>query len=598
MLVYVVGTDIVEDAITDLAEMRAAGNTDNINIVVLKGGAKIDGWEKPATSLLVDGEEIPQSFLPSDDFMVSTTNLSEFIDYGTTNFPAEKYFLAFYNHGMAIRGWGWDNTTDTQFKVVDLKTGIENSNFIQQGNKFEVLGFDACLMACIEAQSAFQEFAHYYIASEETESGHAWNWTPIISEMNNNMDSDGANLGQLIVDTYIQHSKDNNTHHVTLSVTDMAKVADLEQAIETTLAAINTDDLMVSFLQARGKSEEYSKSISEPAQSEDVVDIGDLFTQLGQLAPSLLPQINTTLEKLGEAVVYERSDATRPKASGISMFVPLNLFADEALLDDSVEEQYKTIPFSAVIQNFITNDYLSYTAIDNEPIDGAFDNSLGLIANSSNSNARNSGERYSAFKLQPEQVKELHQVQVILLEEIVGIPDEFLVLGSTHADTIVENADGSEIYGYEWDEEWLSLNGFPVYVADIQDFEILDANGNVATTITKLHIPAVLNPSTAEARNISFSYIVDENQNYELEGILRESYESESGFLVTSKERIELQPGDEIQLIYEIFDAATNAATFQADPNTLITIENGNQDLKIGHAPLNAGKYHIGFVLM
>lgn len=170
---YVVGTDIVEDAITDIEEMKAAGNTDNINIVALLGGAELPGWEKPSSSTFVNGVEITQSFLPTDTIMVSTTNLTEFIDWGTQNYPAEKYMIAFYNHGMAMRGFGHENLSDSQFSIEDLKTGIENSDFIDQGNKFELLAFDACLMANLETQSVLKDFGKYYIASQEEEPWHA-----------------------------------------------------------------------------------------------------------------------------------------------------------------------------------------------------------------------------------------------------------------------------------------------------------------------------------------------------------------------------------------------------------------------------------------
>jgi len=591
ILLYVVGTDIVEDAITDIEEMKAAGNTDNINIVGLLGGADIPGWQEPAASAFINGQETSINFSPSDDVMVSTTNLTEFINYGVANYPAEKYMLLFYNHGMAMRGWGWANTTDTQFKINDLKAGIENTNFIQQGNKFEILGFDACLMACLEAQSALQDVAEYYIASEETEPWHAWNWTPIITAMNSQPSLDGTELGKIIVDTYIQHSKDKNTHHVTLSLVDLTKIDKLEKSVEALLLSLDDEIFLASFLRARGNSEEYSKSVSKPEESEDMVDIGDLVKNLKDLEPILTPQIDTVLARLDAAVLYERSDSTRPQASGISMYVPMNLLVSETDLNNLVTSDYMPIEFSDTIKKFISEDYLNYALADDEPLSGDLDNSLGFAGGS-----YSLGQRFSALKLGEDQLKDLHQIQIILLEEITGTPDEFLLLGSSHPDTIVNNPDGSSIFGYEWDEEWLSINDIPAYVADIQDFEVKDSSGSY--TFTKLHIPAILNSGTSTEKNIIFSYIIDENFNYTLEGILRESYRSSNGTLVTSKERIELTTGDKVQLIYEVFDAETNESVFVANDNAIINIQSGNDDLVLGHTRLEEGDYHIGFVLM
>ena len=590
LLIYVVGSDIVEDAITDIGEMKAAGNTDNINIVGLLGGAQLSGWEKPSASIFVDGQEIPQSFVPSDTVMISIDNITEFIDWGVTNYPAEKYMLMFYNHGMDIRGFGWDNTIDDQFKINDIQAGIANSDFISQGNKFEVLGFDACLMACLEAQSALQNVAKYYVASEETEPYHAWNWTPIITAMNTQSGLDGVGLGRLIVDTYIQHSRDEGTEHVTLSLVELAKIDALETAMENLLASLDDDIYLSNFIQARAKSEEYHKVISNPEQSDDMVDIGDLVKHLKKLEPTLETLADDVLAKLKDAVIYERSDATRPQANGISMYVPMNVFVDDFETNAIIQQDYLPIDFSLDIKDFISNDYLNYALGDNEPTSGSIDNSLGFTGGGSSV----LGGKYSAIRI--DDTKDLHQVQVILMEEITGIPNDFIVLGSSFADTVVHRPGGSTIYGYEWDEEWLSLNGHPAYVADIQEFEVEDSMGNFDYRFTRLHIPAILNPGTQNQKDIMISYAHNKKAEFELEGILREPYGDE--VLSPSKERIDLKAGDQVQLIYEVFDANTNETSFVPDMNAIIDIQTGNEDLVLGHSMLAPGKYHVGFVIM
>lgn len=590
LLMYVVGTDIVEDAIRDIGEMQAAGNTDNINIVGLLGGADLDGWREPTASLFEDGEEYAVDFEAKDPFMVSVDNLTDFIDWGIENYPAKKYMIMFYNHGMAIRGWGWENVIDDQFNIIDLKTGIENTNFIQSGNKFELMGFDACLMGCIEAQSSFQDLAHYYIASEETEPWHAWNWTPVITAMNNQSNLTGDQLGRIIIDEYIQHSVDNNSHAVTLSLIELAKVADLVQSLEDLVLSLNDELYLSNFIRARGKSEEYSKSLSNPEQSEDMVDIGDLVAHLLELEPTLENEIKDVMQNLDETVIYERSDNTRPKATGISMYVPMNTLVDPSTIDYIVDSRYSTIPFSQTIKDFITQDYLDFALADDASINASLDNSLGFVASGL-------GPRFSAIKVDETHIKDLHQIQVVLLEEISNLPDEFIMLGSTHVDTTVVNSDGSVVFGYEWDEEWLSLNGVPAYVSDIQDFELKDSLDNIIHSFIRLHIPALLNPGSSDEKYIMFSYKIDSNFDYELEGILRESYMS-GATLVTSKERIELKPGDQVQLLYEVIDHHNDSAYFIESENAVFDIQVGNSDLELGYSRLEAGKYHLGFVMM
>lgn len=594
LMLYVIGTDIVQDAITDIGEIAQVSNTDSINIIVIAGGSKLEGWDKPTVFTITNGQKDTLTWLPSDTFMVSTTNLTEFINYGTTNYPADKYMMAYYNHGMSIRGWGWDEIYDEQFSISALKTGMENSTFIQNGGKFELLGFDACLMACLEAQVAFKDLGKYYIASEEEEPWHAWHWTPAVTAMNTQVGLDGAALGKIIVDGFIQQAKDENSHGVTLSVVDLAKVSPLETAVENVLKALNDNLYLTNFMIARSRSEEYGKSVSSPEVSEDLSDIGDLFKHMKEIEPGLAPLVDTLLAKLNAAVVYQKSDSARPQAHGISMFVPLNLFTDGTSADSRANTYYWPLPFSDSIKNFIAVDYLDFGFSDSAPVIASLDNSLGRYG----SGSERMGMKYAAVKIPDHHLDELHQIQVVLLEEITTIPNEYIVLGSTHHDTSVTNSDGSITYGYEWDEEWLSLNGFPAYIADLQDFTVRDSLGNVSHTFTRIHIPAILNPGTAGEKNIVFDYIYDENFNYELEGIDREAHESGTGFVVTAKDRIHLQPGDKVQLIYEIFDAQTHEATFVPEPGAIIDIQNGNEDLVLGHTQLEAGNYHVGFVIM
>lgn len=42
--------------------------------------------------------------------------------------------------------------------------------------KLSLLGFDACLMASLDTLEAFADLTHFFIASQENEPGHGWNY--------------------------------------------------------------------------------------------------------------------------------------------------------------------------------------------------------------------------------------------------------------------------------------------------------------------------------------------------------------------------------------------------------------------------------------
>lgn len=594
LLVYMVGSDIVDDGIADLGEMQAAGSTENINIVALLGGSKREGWNTPAASIYVDGIEIPAEFDAPGEHMAIASNISEFIDWGVTQYPAKRYMMIFYNHGMDIRGFGWDEFADKALTVNDIQTGIANSEFIQNNNKFEILGFDACLMASLEVMAELQSFSKYYVASEETEPYHAWYWTPVIEAMNGTIGITTPELGQIIVDNYMLQSQDLKTENVTLSMVEMDRIPELLNRMNILFTNLNDDIYLESFQRARGMSEEYHKVISTPEYSEDMVDLGDLLTHLKIEEPGISDIIDDALNALRDAVVYERSDATRPKATGISMYVPFNVLANEDEAYYILEETYQPLNFEPSIKNFISSKYFDHAISDNQAVSGSIDDSFGFSSESRDQNKNLTSEMFTGIRI--EDYKSLDQVQVVLLEEIVGVPNEFILLGSSYPDTMKINNDGSASYGYLWDEKWLSINEYPAYISDIQEVNIFNDNGELVDQFTRIHIPALLNNGTPEAKEIMMSFVFDENFEHSLESILREPYGE--NIMIPSKERIDLKPGDKLDLLYEVFDAISNQSEFVVNPQASIIIENGNEDLDLGHAPLEPGKYHLGFVLM
>ena len=44
------------------------------------------------------------------------------------------------------------------------------------GQPFELIGFDACLMASVEMASVASPYAKYMVASEEVEPGSGWDY--------------------------------------------------------------------------------------------------------------------------------------------------------------------------------------------------------------------------------------------------------------------------------------------------------------------------------------------------------------------------------------------------------------------------------------
>lgn len=595
LMVYMVGSDLESGSnagSTDIAEMIAgATSTDYVNVLLMTGGSNKPGWETIRTFIIADGEQTELNWQPNSDDMSNPGNLVQFMNYATSNYPAQSYMLNFWNHGGDIRGFGWVEGTEDHLSINQIQQAVGQSSFIQSGNKLDVISFDACLMANLEVQSMLSNYAYYYVGSEETEPGHGWNWQPIIEAMEGGQALYGDEIGTVIVDAYKQHAIVNGTNNtgVTLSVTDLGEINNVNAKLQTLLNKIQTDNLEFSLQQAVSASEEYGKAAQYPSTSSDVVDLGDLMNNLSSIDNSLSAEADQVLSALNTAVVHSINDAARPKASGITVYFPHNVFGSEGELEWVRDELYAPLNISSYLKNFVLNDYIPFVEADDTPPGG-------FVSDAPSAFGGNSSGGGDMVSLTLEHDSDIEHVQVVLDEELAGSPNEYILLGSTFPDSIASIDENTDSYYYFWDEQWLGINGHPAYISDIHDYELEDEDGNLRT-YHRIHIPAILNYETADEKNIMIGYRFDDEFNITLESIIHE-HNGASASRIVPKERISLQPGDQVQLVYEVFNEVSDEEFFYAKPGAVIDITNGNEDLHLEHDQLEPGRYQIGFAIM
>ncbi|MBR4444745.1 MAG: hypothetical protein IKS37_02440 [Solobacterium sp.] len=231
IMIYMCGTDLESKygmATSDLSEMAQATMSDKVNIVIETGGTK--KWNNnimtPGTNQiwqLVSGGQVRQ-INPNlgRKAMTDPSTLSEFIQFCAKNYPANRNILIFWDHGGgSIAGYGYDELYPNGSMSVDeiasaLKTG---------GVKFDIIGFDACLMANMETAMAVEPYGDYLLASEETEPGTGWYHTNWVSMLGKNSSTSTLDLGKQVIDDFVTvrqqgaSSADKNT----LSLVDLAE---------------------------------------------------------------------------------------------------------------------------------------------------------------------------------------------------------------------------------------------------------------------------------------------------------------------------------------------------------------------------------------
>ena len=324
IMIYMNGSDLeskIGAATEDLIEILESGLcSENANVVILTGGANY--WQNdvvPSGECVLwyakDGElfEIKRLGLLN---MGEPDTLADFITYAMRHFPAGKYGLVMWDHGGgAIAGFGHDehfykydegNLTLPEMDYAFRKAGLG-------GQKLEWLGFDSCLMATVEMAVISSRYAKYLVASEDLEPGDGWDYV-FLAYLNQNPRASGYLLGREIVDTFMDFYGPDSDEILTLSVTDLNKVAPVMNNMGLLMEQCSVKLLsspvysFANLAKRRGLTKTFGEGSPRDNES-DMVDIGDMAHHLTDLFPR---ETAALMASLNEAVLYNRYNSLTP----------------------------------------------------------------------------------------------------------------------------------------------------------------------------------------------------------------------------------------------------------------------------------------------
>lgn len=316
-------------ASNDIAEALSVALPDNVRIVVQTGGAYM--WRNEMVSSGVIQRHLIDSSgmtlleeLPEADMGASGT-LSSFLTFCRDYYSSAHNAIVFWNHGGgSVSGaefdevYGFDSLTLGEF--TSAFGSVYGSS--PASPPFEIVGFDACLMATVDVANAFRSFGHYLVASEEVEPGIGWNYAGMMRNLASNPYMNGDALGRAICDTYIQTCTEcGSGAEATLSVTDLTRVGNLlyaynELGNEALLAALDSPEFYAAFGREAARSENYGGNTPEQGYT-NMVDLGHLARNSCELLPQ---NTQTVLDALADCVVYRVSGPYRAEATGLSCF--------------------------------------------------------------------------------------------------------------------------------------------------------------------------------------------------------------------------------------------------------------------------------------
>ena len=338
---YLCGSDLESDAeaaTMDLYELQCTSLPENVQVIIETGGAR--EWYHEDVEAGQQGRYLYDSdgltFLeaqPEAD-MGDPETLADFLSFCKENFPADHTMFLFWNHGGgSVSGAAFDEIYDYDSLTLDEMYQAFGSVYelSEENPPFDIVGFDTCLMATIDTAWMLSDVSHYLVASEEMEPGCGWSYDKWVQTLGDHPGIDGAALGQIICDSYMEGCEDiGMEQEATLSVVDLQKIQPLLNAYddlgkEALTLACEDSTFFAEFGRRAVQTENYGGNTPDQGYT-NMVDMGHLVRNSEDLLPETAQAV---LDALEECVVYNVSGDYRSEATGLSCYYSYNGDTDD-----------------------------------------------------------------------------------------------------------------------------------------------------------------------------------------------------------------------------------------------------------------------------
>ena len=363
IMVYLCGSDLESNggmATMNLEEMCSAVIPEDVNVLVETGGSSAWSWDGVDTGVLgryqvIDGnlEEVETVASAS---MGESSTLTDFIEWGVSNYPSPHYGLVLWDHG----GGNADGVCyDELYDGDNLKLSELGNALYDAGTPLDFIGFDACLMASLETTKAIGNAGFYMVASEETEPGYGWDYETILNALGENPSMHGDELGQIVCDAFLEKCSGMGCDdEATLSVIDLSMAWTLNSAFDeyTSGMALTIEDAgaLNDVVSQASQTESYGGNTDNEGYC-NMVDIADLVSNTQDYVQT---DGSGLLSAIDQAVLYTANGPARGNSHGISVFYPIGPSDEElaAYMETSDNIPYRQY-IAAVTDTYDTVDW-------------------------------------------------------------------------------------------------------------------------------------------------------------------------------------------------------------------------------------------------
>jgi cysteine peptidase C11 family protein len=341
------------EADANIAQMVKSSSSENVYIVVHLN-IKRAHESKKTQKLLIQNGKIKQIGQTTVEDSGSDTTFLNAMKWAVTDYPSDHLLVDVWNHGsgplnrdmLAHRGVCYDDSTGNYMTDLKYKTAFDVLvNQYRNGQKIDIIAFDACLMADIEVAYTLQNYATYLVASQQTVPGPGYNYTDVLSIFTRN-NPDPKTFAKWIIGAYDRQYKPSQESY-TLSAMDLTKLTPIVTATNTIAqqltSALNTDNSgTLQSIISNAADPSNCPHFDEPTYLDLYSFYANLYMATGQMGLNssdtnqLKTALNNGLTSIAQCVVakvYSTSDFS--KTHGISAY-----FAD---VYSGIEPSYQSL---------------------------------------------------------------------------------------------------------------------------------------------------------------------------------------------------------------------------------------------------------------
>ena len=407
-----------QDAFINYDQMAKVGSTQDVKVVVELGrplnhhyrGDPLP-WSGVKRFLVTKGVNTPEAAVALSDLgpadMGTGKTLKDFVTWGVSAYPADNYMLVIWDHGQGyrlqltslratraifgtrnaiqvmngpsssqippavggVKSVSYDEDTNHILYNRDIEDSLKTS---LNGNKLQVLSFDACLMSMIETAYAMRDVSSFFVGSEEEEPGNGWNYERFLSALVANPGYTPAQVSTLVVSSYAAEYG-SSPLQTTMAAFDQGKVVAVANAISAFAAAIQPllQTNFMAFKQARAGVNSYGASSPTKVSVDLMLFTSRLATAYG--VPNLTDKAQKIQDLLSTAILKayaSQSIITNYGSNGIAIFFPQSAADFDNDPDSSGYDRANTLfpiefvndeDWSLLVQKFVSMDRAAVT---------------------------------------------------------------------------------------------------------------------------------------------------------------------------------------------------------------------------------------------